>query len=431
MLTEVFLILALILLNGVFAASEIALVSARKTRLEIFIKKGSRSAREALKLHRAPNKFLSTIQIGITLISILTGLFSGAAFAPFFEQFLQRIPALAPYSENIAVALVVIIITFFTLVFGELVPKRVGLIIPEKFAMAIAWPMTVLSRIAAPFVWLLSSTTDLIVRLFNLRSSRSQVTEEEIKALVEEGVSAGAIEEIEHQIVDRVFNLGDKRVLNLMTYRSDIVWLDINEEFEVHKKLILESNHSLYPVCDGTIDNILGTVTVKKLLNSYLQDQRVGLGELISPAPFVHETASAYQLLQQFRQNKTHHAFIIDEYGSLEGMITLNDLLYSLVGSIPGQEFAGDAKVLRDDGSWLIDGQYSLIDFLDEFNVSATDEETRGINTLAGFLMLLMRRLPKTGDKLIWNGLELEILDMDGRRIDKILVKIIPQKEEN
>lgn len=430
MLTEVFIILFLILLNGIFAASEIALVSSRKTRLELHIKKGNRAAREALKLHRSPNKFLSTIQIGITLISILTGLYSGAAFAPFFEQFLTRIPAVAPYSQNIAVVVVVIVITFLTLVFGELVPKRVGLIIPEKFAMAIAWPMTFLSRIAAPFVWLLSSTTDGIVRLFNLRSSKSQVTEEEIKALVEEGVSAGAIDEIEHQIVDRVFNLGDKRVLNLMTYRSDIVWLDINDDPEVHKKQILESNHSLYPVCDGTIDNILGTVTVKKLLNRYLRDQPVGLKELISPAPFVHETASAYQLLQQFRQNKTQHAFIIDEYGSLEGMITLNDLLYSLVGSIPGNQFSGDAKVLREDGSWLIDGQYSLMDFLEDFNRSATEEEIRGINTLGGFMMLHLRHLPKTGEKLVWNGLQLEIMDMDGRRIDKILVKTVDENQE-
>src|SRR5690606_6296924 len=313
MLTEVFIILFLILLNGIFAASEIALVSSRKTRLELHIKKGNRAAREALKLHRSPNKFLSTIQIGITLISILTGLYSGAAFAPFFEQFLTRIPAVAPYSQNIAVVVVVIVITFLTLVFGELVPKRVGLIIPEKFAMAIAWPMTFLSRIAAPFVWLLSSTTDGIVRLFNLRSSKSQVTEEEIKALVEEGVSAGAIEEIEHQIVDRVFNLGDKKVLNLMTYRSDIVWLDINDDPAVHQRVILESNHSAYPVCDGDIDEILGIVTVKRLLNNYLNKEHASLITLLTPASFIHETASAFQVLRQFRKTRSYHAFIIDE----------------------------------------------------------------------------------------------------------------------
>ncbi|QEC53690.1 putative hemolysin [Anseongella ginsenosidimutans] len=430
MLAEVFIILFLILLNGIFAASEIALVSSRKTRLELFIKKGNRAATEAMKLHRSPNKFLSTVQIGITLISILTGLYSGAAFAPFFKQFFVEIPLLAPYSENISVALVVIIITFLTLVFGELVPKRVGLIIPEKFAMAVAWPMTFLGRMVAPFVWLLSTTTDLIIRLFNIRSDKNQVTEEEIKALVEEGVSAGAIEEIEHQIVDRVFNLGDKRVLNLMTYRSDIVWLDINEDPELHKKTILESNHNVYPVCDGEIDNILGIVTVKKLLNIYLGGENPGLKSLLSPASFIHETASAYQVLRQFRQNKTHHAFIIDEYGSLEGMITLNDLLYTLVGTISGDGFSGNEKVQREDGSWLIDGQYPLTDFLQEFDLSAAADEIRGVNTLAGFMILQLRRLPQTGEKLTWNDLELEIMDMDGRRIDKILVRIVKKGEE-
>lgn len=423
MLAEVFIILFLILLNGLFAASEIALVSSRKARLEVYIKSGNRAAREALRLHNAPNRFLSTVQIGITLISILTGLYSGAAFAPFFEQYLQKVDFLAPYSENISVILVVVIITFLTLVFGELVPKRIGLIIPERFAMLVAWPMTFLGRVAAPFVWLLSTTTDLIIRLFKLRSDKGQVTEEEIKALVEEGVSAGAIEEIEHQIVDRVFNLGDKRVLNLMTYRSDIVWLDINEDAATHRKIILESSHNAYPVCDGDIDNILGIVTVKSLLNKYLGREDVKLKELISPASFVHETASAYQVLKQFRKTRSYHAFIIDEYGSLQGLVTMNDLLYSLVGTTPDGGPPESDKMLRDDGSWLIDGQYPLIDFLDEFDVSALDEETRGVNTLGGFMILKLRHLPKTGEKITWKGLEMEIVDMDGRRIDKILVR--------
>lgn len=423
MLAEVFIIFFLILLNGLFAASEIALVSSRKARLEVYIKSGNRAAREALKLHNTPNRFLSTVQIGITLISILTGLYSGAAFAPFFEQYLQKVDFLAPYSENISVILVVVIITFLTLVFGELVPKRIGLIIPERFAMLVAWPMTFLGRVAAPFVWLLSATTDLIIRLFKLRSDKGQVTEEEIKALVEEGVSAGAIEEIEHQIVDRVFNLGDKRVLNLMTYRSDIVWLDINEDAATHRKVILESSHNAYPVCDGDIDNILGIVTVKSLLNKYLGREDVRLKELISPASFVHETASAYQVLKQFRKTRSYHAFIIDEYGSLQGLVTMNDLLYSLVGATPDGGPPESDKMLREDGSWLIDGQYPLIDFLDEFDVSALDEETRGVNTLGGFMILQLRHLPRTGEKIAWKGLEMEIVDMDGRRIDKILVR--------
>ncbi|HYH55886.1 MAG TPA: hemolysin family protein [Anseongella sp.] len=430
MLAEILIIFFLILLNGVFAASEIALVSSRKARLEVFIKKGKSAAREALRLHNSPNAFLSTVQIGITLISILTGIYSGAAFAPYFEQFLKRISFLEAYSENLSVVLVVILITFFTLVFGELVPKRIGLIIPEKFAMLAAWPMRLLGKIVSPFVWLLSITTDLILGLFNIRPSKSRVTEEEIKALVEEGVSAGVIQEIEHQIVDRVFNTGDKKVLNLMTYRSDIVWLNVNQDMTEHKRVILESNHSIYPVCDGIIDNILGVISVKKLLNQYLNGEDFRLRELLSPAAFIHETASAYQVLQQFRQNKTHHAFIIDEYGAIQGMVTMNDLLSSLVGDISEDEPIGFEKTRRDDGSWLIDGQYPLSDFLDEFDISATSEETRGVNTLAGFMILKMRHLPGPGEKLSWNGLDFEVMDMDGRRIDKILVRDQEKKDD-
>src|SRR5690606_41730933 len=307
------------------------------------------------------NRFLSTVQIGITLIGILTGIFGGATLAQRLDVYLSKISWLAGYSSQISVLIVVIAITYLTLVFGELVPKRIGLAIPEKFAAIVAFPMNILSKVVAPFVWLLSVATDGIVRMLNIRTSQNAVTEEEIKALVDEGADTGAIEHIEHEIVDRVFSLGDKRAVNLMTHRSNIVWLDINDNYDVHKQTILESGHTVYPVCRGALVNVIGIVHIKSLLKQYLIDRPIELEQLPHPLNYVHENSSAYSILNKFKTSRIHQAIVLDEYGALQGIVTINDILSSLVGNISDSDTAERPEIVtREDGSLLIDGQYQV-----------------------------------------------------------------------
>ncbi|MBK1441983.1 HlyC/CorC family transporter [Parapedobacter sp. ISTM3] len=425
MLTESLIILALILLNGVFSASEIAIVSSRKARLQVLADKKSAAAKQVLKLKDSPNRFLSTVQIGITLIGILTGIFGGATIAQRLDVYLSEISWLSGYSAQLSVLIVVVIITFLTLVLGELVPKRVGLAIPEKYAMIMAFPMDILSKVVAPFVWLLSATTDGIVKLLNIKTSQNAVTEEEIKALVDEGADIGAIEHIEHEIVDRVFSLGDKRAVNLMTHRSNIVWLDIDDEYEEHKRTILESGHTVYPVCKDNLDNIIGVVHIKFLLKQYLIDQPINLMQLTQPVNYVHENSSAYSILNKFKASKIHQAVVLDEYGSLQGIVTINDILSSLVGDISNSDTAERPEIVRrEDGSMLIDGQYQLDNLFTLLNIT-TDDEDNGlgnINTIAGLVLLKLGRMPITGERMQWKNYEFEVIDMDGNRIDKVLV---------
>ncbi|SKB37419.1 putative hemolysin [Parapedobacter luteus] len=425
MLTESLIILALILLNGVFSASEIAIVSSRKARLQVLADKKSAAAKQVLKLKDSPNRFLSTVQIGITLIGILTGIFGGATIAQRLDVYLSEISWLSGYSAQLSVLIVVVIITFLTLVLGELVPKRVGLAIPEKYAMIMAFPMDILSKVVAPFVWLLSATTDGIVKLLNIKTSQNAVTEEEIKALVDEGADIGAIEHIEHEIVDRVFSLGDKRAVNLMTHRSNIVWLDIDDEYEEHKRTILESGHTVYPVCKDSLDNIIGVVHIKFLLKQYLIDQPINLMQLTQPVNYVHENSSAYSILNKFKASKIHQAVVLDEYGSLQGIVTINDILSSLVGDISNSDTAERPEIVRrEDGSMLIDGQYQLDNLFTLLNIT-TDDEDNGlgnINTIAGLVLLKLGRMPITGERMQWKNYEFEVIDMDGNRIDKVLV---------
>lgn len=427
---EILLILGLILLNGLFSMAEIALVSARKARLESQANKGDKAAKEALELSNHPDTFLSTVQIGITLIGILTGILSGEKLKSDFVAFLNRFEVIANYSNTIATAIIVIIITYFSMVLGELVPKRLGLARPEAIAKFMARPMYVLSRITHPFIWLLSKSTFVIVKLFNIKkSSDNQVTEEEIKAIISEGTEQGAIEEAEQEIIERVFHLGDRTITSLMTHRSDLVWFDINDTKEDIRAKILDEPHSIYPVCDGEIDNMKGVVSLKDL---YVASDLNKFRELMQPPLYVPENNTAYQVLEKYKQSKIHSCFIIDEYGSLLGMITLNDILEAIIGDLPEQHIDDYEIVEREDGTYLIDAQIPFYDFLSRFErTELMNEGEQEFDTLAGFILHQLKRIPATGDKLEWEGFTLEIVDMDAQRIDKVLLNISKEIKEN
>ncbi len=418
---EVVIILVLILLNGIFSMAEIALVSARKVRLENAAKQGDDKARAALKLSNNPDTFLSTVQIGITLIGILTGLYSGEQLKEDVKGFVMQMPTLAPYSNGIATALIVIGVTYFTLVLGELLPKRIGLANPEAIAKIVARPMYFISRLTFPFVWLLSRSTTFLVKVIGLkRSSDNNVTEEEIKAIISEGTSSGAIEETEQEIIERVFHLGDRNITSLMTHRTDIVWLDVNEDVESYKRKIKQAPHSVYPVCEGQIDHIRGILTIKDL---YAAGNVVVLKEIMRKPLFIPENNTAYQVLEKFKETQIHAAFIVDEYGTFLGMITLNDILEAIVGDMPETGQDDYNMILREDGSYLVDAQIPFYDFLSEFDMEDQMAEfEQEFDTLAGFILHHLEHIPQTGEKLEWRKFTFEIIDMDAHRIDKILV---------
>jgi putative hemolysin len=426
---EILLILGLILLNGLFSMAEIALVSARKARLEAQANKGDKSAKEALELASHPDTFLSTVQIGITLIGILTGILSGEKLKSDFVEFLKRFPYVDNYANGVATAIIVIIITYFSMVLGELVPKRLGLAKPEAIAKFMARPMHILSRITHPFIWLLSKSTFVIVRLFNIKKNDNQVTEEEIKAIISEGTEQGAIEEAEQEIIERVFHLGDRTITSLMTHRSDLIWFDLNDNEAAIKEKILQEPHSVYPICDGQIDNIKGVVSIKDL---YIASDLTLFKEIMQPPLYVPENNTAYQVLEKYKQSKIHSCFIIDEYGSLLGMITLNDILEAIIGDIPEQHIDDYEIVEREDGSYLVDAQIPFYDFLSRFDKTEwMNEGEQEFDTLAGFILHQLKRIPMTGDKLEWEGFSLEIIDMDAQRIDKVLVNVSKEIREN
>ncbi|WP_160713680.1 hemolysin family protein [Chitinophaga solisilvae] len=424
---EVVIILILILVNGIFSMSEIALVSARKVRLEHLANKGDEKAKAALKLANNPDTFLSTVQIGITLIGILTGIYSGENIKTDVIAWLNQFPALQAYSNLIATVIIVVVITYFSMVLGELVPKRIGMSRPETIAKTMAKPMYLLSWLTYPFILLLSASTNLLVKIFNLQPKDSQVTEEEIKAIISEGTTSGAIEETEQEIIERVFHLGDRNITSLMTYRNDITWLDINETPADYQQKIHSSLHSVYPVCDGQIDSIKGVISIKDLYA--VAGKGTPLAQIIKKPLFVPENNTAYQVLEKFKETHIHAAFIVDEYGTFLGMITLNDILEAIVGDMPETEESDDYEmVLRDDGSWLVDAQIPFYDFLAEFDKEDWMAEfDQDFDTLAGFILHHLEHIPKTGEKFSWRGFEFEIMDMDAHRIDKVLVTPSPE----
>lgn len=425
MTAEILIVVFLILANSLFALSEMAIVSARKTRLQQRADEGDKGARIALALSNEPTRFLSTIQIGITLIGILSGAFGGATIAEEIGAGLSKIEWLAPYSEAIGVGVVVLFITYFSLVVGELVPKRIALNNAEQIAVRVAAPMSALSRAARPLVFLLSRSTEAVLRLLGTKPSKEPaVTEEEVKMMIYEGAQVGVFEESEQEIVERVFRLGDRRVSSLMTYRTEIVMLDVDDPLEMNLTKITASGHSRFPVCKGSSDNILGIVRIKELFAQEHRGQALDLQAAIQPAVFIPETMTALELLERLRKKKTHLALIVDEFGGITGMVTLNDVLEAIVGDIPTLEdkFVEPAITQREDGSYLIDGMLSTEELKDLLDLDhLPDEEELGYETLGGMLMAEMGRIPTAGDSTCWNGWRFEIMDMDGYRVDKVL----------
>ena len=423
---EILILIGLIIINGLFTMSEIALVSARKPRLESMAEKGDKKAGVALKLSNNPEIFLSAAQIGITLIAILTGVYSGEKFSGDLQPYIEKFTLLQPYAQTISTTLIVILVTFLSIVFGELIPKRIGLLNAEKISKAVAGPMRTFARITHPIVWLLNKTSNLIFKIFNIRKTKDDsVTEEEIKAIITEGTESGSIEEEEKEMIERIFHLGDRNITSLMTHRSDIVWFDLTDnEEKIREKIVIEP-HSVYPICDGSIDNIKGMVSIKDL---YIIDDFTLFKDVVQPAVFVPENNTAYQVMEKFKETKNHSCFIVDEYGSLQGMITLNDILEAIVGDIPQTGIEDYEIKLREDGSYLVDAQIPFYDFLSRFGKADwASEEEYGFDTLAGCILQELERIPHSGDKLKWRGFDFEVLDMDGHRIDKVLV--VPSQE--
>lgn len=428
-MTEILIILGLILINGIFSMAEIALVSARKARLEGQANKGDEKAKAALKLANNPDVFLSTVQVGITLIGILTGIFSGENLKTPIAEFFTRFDWTRPYSNGIATTVIVVVLTYFSLVLGELVPKRIGLSRPEYLAKNFAQPMSWLSKITFPFIWLLTSSTHIIVKLFNLKVTDNQVTEEEIKAMVAEGSEHGAIEEEEKEIIERLFHLGDRNITSLMTHRTDIVWFDEQETVKDFKDRFEVLTYSTYPVCDKIVDEIKGLVYVKDIVKA---PDSAKMKDLYKPAMFVPENNSAYQLLEKFKSTKIHTCFIVNEYGTLEGMITLNDVLEAIIGDVPQTGQEEYEIVERADGSYLVDAQIPFYDFLRHFDKTEwMNEGEHDFDTIAGFVLHELEHIPGTGERFEWNGFDIEIIDMDGQRIDKLLVKISEELKED
>lgn len=406
--------------------SEIALISARKNRLESAAKKGNAAAQAALDLANSPNKFLSTVQIGITLIGILTGIYSGDKVTGDVKLFVEGFPALKPYADNISVGIVVVILTFFSLVLGELLPKRIGLNYPESIARMVALPMKYISIITAPFIWLLTSSTEFLLKIFNIRpTADGKVTEEEIKAIIKEGTEGGEVQEIEHDIMERVFHIGDRKVNSLMTHRKSVAYLSTTSNKDGIKEMMLQELHSIYPVCEGSLDDVMGVVLLKDIFANY-ERADFNLKEIIKEPVYLIEHTSAYKALEIFKKTKVHYAFVTDEYGVFQGLITLNDILEALVGD--ASDFYEDEFKLapQEDGTWIVDGHYPLHDFLTYFDLDdlVSDYE---VTTVSGLIMTELSYIPKEGEKLAWNLYELEVLEMDGVKIDKVRVKSIKE----
>ncbi|WP_220759731.1 hemolysin family protein [Flavobacterium sp. UMI-01] len=421
---ELLIIFFLILLNGLFSMSEIALISARKTRLETSAKKGNKSAKIALKLANSPNEFLSTVQIGITLIGILTGIYSGDKITTDVKVFVSSFEILKPYASSIAVGIVVVILTFFSLVLGELFPKRIGLNYPEKIAKTVAMPMKVISIVTAPFIWLLTNSTEFLLNVLQIKpTADGRVTEEEIKAIIKEGTEGGEVQEIEQDIVERVFHIGDRKINSLMTHRKAVVLLPLNADKAQVRASVLEELHSVYPVYGESYDDIVGVVDLKSIFAS-IEDVDFSLQKIMTEAPFMMEYTTAYKALEEFKKSNIRYALVTDEYGVFQGMLTLNDILEALVGDASDFHKEEFKLIENQDGSWLVDGHYSLHDFLTYFELDELINDYE-VTTLSGLIMTELTHIPKEGEILIWQKMELTVIDMDGAKIDKVMVKTI------
>jgi putative hemolysin len=421
--TELLIVLALILLNGFFAMSELAIVSARRARLKAMARAGVRGARSALALAEEPGTFLPTVQIGITLIGILAGAFSGATVASKLAAWLAEFPTLQPFSNGLAIALVVATITFVSLIIGELVPKQIALHNAELIAVRVAPILRSISRLTGPAVWLLRVSSEAVLKLLGIRKApRQVVTAEEVRSLVAEGAEAGVFERSEREIIDRVLHLDDRSVQTIMTPRHDIAWIDIADGPADVARKIRESGHSRYPVCRNSPDEVLGIVLARDMLAHVLEGKKFDLQTVLRPAPAIHESTTALEALGMVRNTPVHVALVVDEYGSLQGIATMRDITAAIVGTIRETEKHEEPECLRrEDGSWLVDGLIPIPEVKHLIGLADLPED-QGFHTLAGFVMWQLGRVPKAADKFEWHGWRFEVLDMDGRRIDKVAI---------
>jgi putative hemolysin len=425
---EILIVLLLMVGNGFFAMSEIAMVSARKSRLQQWANEGDARARLALELANAPNRFLSAVQIGITLIGILAGAFGGATIADRLAVPLRSVAWLAPYSHAISVGIVVLSITYLSLVIGELAPKRLALQQPERIACAVAGLMRSLSTFAAPVVHVLSVSTDAVLRLIGIQpAAQPPVTPEEIEVLMEQATQAGIFEEAEQDMVEGVLRLNNRRVSALATPRTDIVWLAVDDSLDEVREQILAAPHDHFPVCEGHLDNVIGVVRTRDILMSGLDGGPIDLRALSHPPLFVPDSMLASRALELLKQSPVHLAFVMDEYGGLQGMVTINDIVEEIVGDIEADR---PQATRRRDGSWLLDGMLPIHEFKELFNIPRLPGEERdSYQTVGGFVMARLGRVPAPADQFRWSGFRFEVMDMDGRRVDKVLV--VPPRQES
>jgi putative hemolysin len=420
---EILIIIALVLLNGIFSMSEMSLVSSRKFKLENAKKKGSKGAKAALELSENPTKFLSTVQIGITLIGILLGVYSGENLTNDVADFLNQFEVLKPFAHNIAIVVIVVMVTYLSIVLGELLPKRLGMTFPEPIAIIFAKPMKILSAITLPFVWLLTTTNDILLKIMGIKkTSASKVSEEEIKSIIKESADGGEIQDIEHSIMERVFELGDRKVNTLYTHRSEIVYFTTNDTWEEIKFKINQEKHSAYPVCkSNNLDDIMGVVLLKDLFTS-TNDNKFNITDFVKNPLYLTESTYAYKVLELFKKEKMHYGIVVDEYGTTQGIVTMDDVVDALVGDVTEYEQEEYQITQRDEKSWFVDGQYSIIEFIKYFDIELQENYQTKYTTVAGLIIYHSNKLPEIGEKFNIGNYELEIIDKDGQRIDKILV---------
>lgn len=421
---EVFLVACLIIINGLFSMTEIAVVSARRVRLARAAADGSAGAAKAVELQENPDRFLSTVQIGITLVGILSGAFGGALLSDEIGALVAQVPSLAPYSKQIGFGVVILIITYFALVIGELVPKNIALNRPELIASIFSRPMDLVSKLTAPAVWLLSASTRLILKIFRINASTdSAITEEEIRAHIAHGTEIGVLDETEQDLIESVIRLDDQRITALMTPRTKIEWIDLDDDADEIRQQIIDSQFSRMPVAHGSLDDVIGLVKSRDLLAQVLSGHQLDLEKPARQPVFAPETKTALELLEIFKESSSHVALVVDEFGAIVGLVTMNDVLEAIVGDLPVAGVVDHSVVVREDGSMLLDGHLSVADFRDLLKLKELpDDERDAYQTLAGFVLTRLERLPVEGDKFEWESYSFEVIDMDGRRVDKVLV---------
>ena len=424
---EIFIIILLILLNGIFAMSEIAIISARKSSLQTDANKGSKAARTALGLAQDPDRFLSAVQVGITLIGILTGIFSGNKIAAEFSAVLQSAGMSAAGASALAQTIIVILVMFLTLIFGELVPKRIAMRAAEKVSKIVAGPMKFISVIAAPFVWLLAKTTSLVTKMLGIKCQEAKVTEEEIKSIIQEGTDEGEVSPVEQDLVERVFALGDLKVSTIMTLRADIVWLSLDMTDEEIRETISKNLFEEYPVVEDDLDHVVGVLSLKEYVLNY-RNEVLDLAKMMKAPEYFHENMNVYTVLEQMKQKKISRALVCDEFGSCSGIITLKDIMEALVGNINDDHQEPDIVARAGNDGWLVDGMCPMYDFLRHFDVEESMEDFE-YTTVAGLILDELDHMPVAGEKVTWRDFQFEVVDMDGARIDKVIVKRITSLE--